>query len=127
MDVQKKLIYFVEDDPLMFRVYERLFKFSGFDLEVASNGEEAIESLKTITRKPDVFLLDVMMPKVSGLDVLAFIKQDSNLKDIPVIMFTNLFSKDEVAQATKMGASLYLVKSENYPSEVVEKILGFLK
>jgi len=127
MDTKQKLIYLVEDDPLISRVYERLFKLSGFDLEVVADGELAIENLKTITRKPDVFILDIMMPKVSGLDVLVFIKQNSDLKDIPVIMFTNLFSKDEVTQATKMGAALYLVKSENNPTEVVEKISKFLK
>ena len=127
METKQKLIYFVEDDLLMLRVYERLFKFSGFDLEMASNGEEAIENLKTIARKPDLFILDIMMPKVSGFDVLAFIKQNNDLKNIPVVMFTNLSSKDEAAQALKMGAALYIVKSENNPKEVVEKIKEFIK
>lgn len=112
-------IFIVEDDPLMIRMYERVFKLSGYEVELAFDGEEAIAKLNTIKEKPAVILLDIMMPKMNGLDVLKLIKKDAKLKDIPVIVLTNLAGKDDAKKGMDLGAISYLVKSEYEPKEVV--------
>jgi DNA-binding response OmpR family regulator len=117
-----KLIYFVEDDPLMKRMYERLFHLNNFALETASDGEEAIAKLPTLKQKPALILLDVMMPKLSGFEVLKYIKSDPNFKDIPVAMLTNLSSKEDEKKSLEMGAITYLIKSQYGPKEIVDKV-----
>lgn len=111
-----------EDDPLMSRMYERAFRLGGHELVMAFDGEEALEKLQKIEPKPVLIMLDVMMPKVNGFDVLRQIKQDEKLKHIPVIMLTNLAGESDAEKALGLGAVLYLVKSEYDPKEVVEKV-----
>ena len=115
-------LFLAEDDPLMSRMYERAFKTSGFDLHIAFDGEEAIKTLKAMTPKPVVVLLDVMMPKKSGFDVLREMKADEKLKNIPVILLTNLAGDKDAEKGLELGAVLYLVKSQYSPKETVTKI-----
>ncbi len=116
------LLFLAEDDPLMSRMYERAFKSSGFDLKIAFDGEEALSSLKGMDPKPTVAVLDIMMPKKSGFEVLKEMKQDAALKAIPVILLTNLAGQQDAEKGLEMGAVLYLIKSQYSPLEVVEKI-----
>lgn len=122
METNQKLVYLAEDDMLMVRMYERLFRLSGFELEMALNGEEAVSKLQTLKQKPAIILLDIMMPKLDGFEVLKFLKESAQFKDVPVVVLTNLAGKDAAARALEMGAALYLIKSEYQPKEVVEKI-----
>ena len=122
METNQKLVYLAEDDMLMVRMYERLFRLSGFELEMALNGEEAVSKLQTLKQKPAIILLDIMMPKLDGFEVLKFLKENAQFKDVPVVVLTNLAGKDAAARALEMGAALYLIKSEYQPKEVVEKI-----
>lgn len=122
MDTEKHLIYYTEDDPLMARMFERIFKFSGFDVEIASDGEEAITKLETLLRAPSIIILDVMMPKRSGFEVLEHIKKNSQYKDVPIMMLSNLAGKEDADKAKAMGAQEYLIKSQYQPKEIVEKI-----
>lgn len=115
-------IFIAEDDPLMARMYEKAFKMSGHAIEMAFDGEEAITKLKNIDPRPTVILLDIMMPKKSGFEVLAEVKKDAGLKGIPVIMLTNLAGKEDAEKALGMGAVLYLVKSQYDPKQVVDKV-----
>jgi DNA-binding response OmpR family regulator len=115
-------LFLVEDDPLMSRMYERAFKASGFDVRMAYDGEEAINTLKNIDQAPGMAVLDIMMPKKSGFDVLRFMKSDSKLKDIPVVLLTNLSGADEAKKGLDLGAVEYLVKSNFTPREIVDKI-----
>jgi DNA-binding response OmpR family regulator len=115
-------IYIVEDDPLMSRMYEKAFRLNGYDVELAFDGEEGLKKLGEMSDKPTVMLLDIMMPKMSGFDVLKKIKEDKDLKKIPVIALTNLAGKDDAEKALELGAVLYLVKSQYDPKEVVEKV-----
>lgn len=112
-----------EDDQLMIRIYSKAFKASGFDLKMAMDGDEAIESLKAMNPKPAAILLDVMMPKKNGLEVLKAIKEDQSLKNIPVIILTNLFGKEDEATGFKLGAAAYMVKSQFSPMEIVGKVM----
>jgi CheY-like chemotaxis protein len=111
-----------EDDPLMGRMYERAFRLGGHELTLAHDGAEALEVVTTMSPQPSVIMLDVMMPKMSGFDVLAKIKHDNTLKHIPVVMLTNLAGKEDAEKAIAMGAYKYLVKSSYNPKQIVEEI-----
>lgn len=120
----KARILIVEDDPLISRMYERVFKFEGFDVDLARNGEEGLELLKK--SKPKMILLDIMMPKMSGIDMLKIVKADPNLKNIPVVVLTNLSSVADAEEALKHGAVKFIVKSKNKPKEIVKQIKEIL-
>jgi len=111
-----------EDDPLMSRMYERAFRLGGHELTLAHDGEEALASLQKMDEKPTLILLDIMMPKMNGFDVLRKIKEDEKLKNVPVIMLTNLAGESDAEKALGLGAVLYLVKSQYSPKEVVGKV-----
>src|SRR6266403_1599067 len=98
-----------EDDPLMARMYERAFRLSGHTLTIASDGEAALTVLPAMKEKPVAIILDVMMPKKSGFDVLTTLKADPAYKDIPMVMLTNLSGKEDAEKALSLGAVAYLV------------------
>ena len=120
-------LFIAEDDPLMIRMYERAFKLGGHELMMASNGEEALTTLEKADPKPVLILLDVMMPKMSGFDVLRKIKADEKLKNIPVILLTNLAGQEDAEKGLSLGAVLYLVKSQYDPKQVVAKVEEIIK
>ena len=120
-------LFIAEDDPLMIRMYERAFKLGGHELLMASNGEDALSTLEKTDPKPVLILLDVMMPKMSGFDVLRKIKADEKLKNIPVILLTNLAGQEDAEKGLGLGAVLYLVKSQYNPKQVVEKVEEIIK
>lgn len=111
-----------EDDPLMSRMYERAFRLGGHELTLAHDGEEALATLQKMEKKPTVILLDIMMPKMNGFDVLRKLKEDRTLKNIPVIMLTNLAGESDAEKALGLGAVLYLVKSQYDPKQIVGKV-----
>ena len=113
-------ILVVEDDPLISRMYQKIFGFEGFDVEMAGDGEEGWEKVKTI--KPTIVLLDIMMPKMNGLQVLDKMKLDPDTKKIPVIMLTNLAGVQDAEAALAKGAIKYIVKSEHEPKEVTDMV-----
>lgn len=120
-----KTILLVDDDPLIIRMYEAHFKREGFRVLAASNGEEAL--VQIAKEKPDLILLDVMMPKMNGVETLKKLKSDDRTSDIPVIMLTNLGDKEEdVEGAKKLGARDYLVKSEVQLQELSAKVKEIL-
>lgn len=109
-------ILIVEDDQLMSRMYQKIFTFEGFEVELAYNGEEGLEKIRAT--KPTLVLLDVMMPKMNGLQVLEKLKLDPETKAIPVIMLTNLAGQQDAETALSKGAVKYIIKSEHEPKEV---------
>lgn len=115
-----------EDDPLMGRMYDRAFRASGFELEMATDGEAAIAKLKQLETLPTLIILDVMMPKKNGFEVLAEVKLDERLKHIPVVMLTNLAGEADAEKALSLGAVLYLVKSQYDPKEILDKVKEIL-
>ncbi len=120
-------LFLAEDDPLMGRMYERAFRLGGYELVMAHDGEEAIETLKKLDPAPTVAIIDVMMPKKSGFDVLREMKADPKLKDIPVVLLTNLAGQADAEKGLGLGAVTYLIKSQYSPKEVIDKISEIIK
>ena len=116
-------ILFVDDDQHIVQLYAAVFAKAGFNFSTASNGLEAIE--KASTEKPDLMLLDIMLPDLNGLEVLKKLKQNPQTADISVWMLTNLPEQMNEETAASYGASGYLVKSAYTPKQVIEKIRGF--
>ncbi|MEK7482580.1 MAG: response regulator [Patescibacteria group bacterium] len=115
-----KSILLVEDDPFLSDIYITKLKEAGFEVDAAGNGEEAV---KKITEKmPDLILLDIVLPKFDGWEVLKKIKSEDNLKAIPVVILSNLGQENEVQKGINLGAVKYLIKAHFTPSEVAEEI-----
>jgi CheY-like chemotaxis protein len=113
-------VLIVEDDPLISRMYQKIFTFEKFEVDVAANGEEALSKVSSFA--PGLILLDVMMPKMNGLQVLEKLKEDSQTKNIPVVMLTNLAGQQDAETAIAKGAVKYIIKSEYEPKQVVEMV-----
>ena len=110
----------VDDDQALLEMYTMRLKEEAFEVIVARNGEEALA--RAVDSKPDVILLDVMMPKVTGFDVLDILKSTPETKHIPVLILTVLIQDADRERGLKAGAEDYLVKSETMPGQVIEKV-----
>jgi len=117
-------VLIVEDDPLMSRMYQKIFTFEGYEVDLAYNGEEALEKVRS--GKPTVVLLDIMMPKMNGMQVLEKLKADPETKNIPVIMLTNLAGQQDAETAIAKGAVKYIIKSEYDPKQVSNMVKEIL-
>ena len=125
MSNQKQKVLVVEDDEFLLELYSTKLLMDGFQVFSASDGERGLRFAKE--KKPDLILLDIILPKMDGLDVLREIKKHKETQNIPVVLLTNLSQKDEVQEGLKAGAEDYLIKAHFIPSEVVEKIKKILK
>jgi len=123
-DPTKPTILLVEDDPLLIKMYKAKFESEMFTLITAEDGEEGYK-LAT-TRNPSFIILDVMMPKLSGIDLLAKLKQNDNTKDIGVIVLSNLSQEIESKRAIELGAKEYILKASLTPSQLIAKIKDYL-
>jgi DNA-binding response OmpR family regulator len=117
-------ILIIEDDALLSRMYQIMFRTNKYDVTVANNGEEGLELARET--RPTLILLDIMMPKLNGLQVLERLKSDSELKDTPVVVLTNLAGNNDVQTALELGAVRYIIKSENRPKQVEEIVRGII-
>ena len=113
-----KKVLIIDDEPVLRNVATAFFQQSGYDVKGAADPKEGLE-LAT-SWKPDVILLDIIMPNVNGLEVLKKLKNDPDTSAIPVFIFSNLDSEEEIAQALETGAVGYLTKA-NYSLEDVQK------
>ena len=117
-------ILIVEDDRFVSDLYQHEFEKSGYDIKLAEDGEIALKVVKE--SKFDCILLDVMLPKLDGLEVLRRIKEDSATKNIPVMILSNLGQDEIIRQALQIGAKAYIVKSLYTPNQVVNEIRGLI-
>ena len=117
-------ILLVEDDSFLSNIYQTKFTKEGYQVVVAGDGEEALKAVKI--KKPDIILLDVLLPKLDGFAVLEKLKKDPETKDIPVILLTNLGQRDDVERGLALGAVDYLIKAHFKPSETVAKVKKIL-
>lgn len=125
MPQEKIKILLVEDDPFLLGMYSAKFELENFKVMAADGGEKAVKM--ALKDAPDIILLDIILPGMSGFDVLGRLKSDKKTKDIPVILLTNLSQKDEIEKGLGMGAKDFLIKAHFMPSEVVDKIKTVLR
>ncbi len=121
----KKQILVVEDDAMISSMYKTKFEADGFEVLTADNGAAGLELAKK--EKPDIIMLDIILPQLDGFSVLEAIKKEKAIKDIPVIMLTNLGTDEDKKKGQKMGALDYLVKASLTPGQVSAKIKEVLK
>ncbi len=119
-------ILIVDDDEFLLDMYALKFKESGFEVEVARGGEEAMETMR-LGLKPDVLLLDIVMPALDGFDVLKLIKKENLIPGAVLVVLTNLGQKEDIEKGLHLGAQDYIVKTHFTPSEVVKKVSGLRK
>lgn len=117
-------ILLIEDDKLIYAMYQKAFTLAGFEIELAEDGQIGLEKVRTF--QPDLILLDVMMPKMNGLEVLVKLKADPATNPIPVIMLTNVSEFQIMNHATAEGATRYIVKSDTEPQGLVDMVRGML-
>ncbi len=125
MGSEKIKILLIEDDPFLLSMYATKFESENFKVIIAEDGEKG---LKLAAREmPSIILLDILLPKMDGFEVLKELKNNKATGYIPVILLTNLSQKTEIEQGLSMGAEDYLIKAHFMPSEVVEKIKEVLR
>jgi DNA-binding response OmpR family regulator len=120
-----KKILVVEDDRFLRELVKRKLIGENFEVGEAVDGEEALRKAKE--EKPDLILLDLILPSIDGFEVLARIKEDPSLASIPVIILSNLGQREEIEKGLKLGAIDYLVKAHFTPGEIIEKVKNILK
>ena len=126
MEEIKKNILLVDDDPLVIRMYQNKLTKDGYAVKTASNGEEAL--IQVMKEKPDLILLDIMMPKMNGVETLKVLKGEEKTRDIPVIILTNLGDNPEDVEASKkLGALDYLVKANITLKTLSKRVKGVIE
>lgn len=118
-------ILLIEDEADIRAVYAEVLRDNGFTVVEASTGEEGLE--KALHTAWDLLLLDIMLPKIDGLEILRKIRGQANLGKRPVILLTNLGREAVIKEGFEQGANGYLIKSEMTPDKVVEHVRSFLK
>lgn len=120
----KKKILLAEDEKMIADMYSTKFTLEGYEVVTARDGAEALAMAKS--EKPDIILLDIIMPKLDGFAALKSIREDAILKSTPVILLTNLGQEDDIKKGKQLGADDYFVKANHSPQEIVEKVKAVL-
>ena len=118
--MEKKKILIIEDDSILQEALLEFLTAEGFETISALDGEEGVKIGKE--KKPDLILLDIVLPKMDGYEVLKAMKADESTKKIPIILLTNLGSLNDVEKALDLGATTYLIKADYKLEEVTKKI-----
>jgi two-component system sensor histidine kinase ChiS len=121
-----KKILIAEDEDILLKVLKDRLEEAGWHVTGVSNGKSAIDDLNKAGRDGyDLLLLDLLMPEMSGFEVLEEIKKNAELVDLPIIVLSNLGGDDDIKKAMKLGADDYFVKAQHPMSEIVEKVEKF--
>ena len=119
-----KTILIIEDDEFFRELISKKITSSGFVMLEASDGQKGIDKAKEM--KPNLILLDLLLPNIDGFEVLATLKQDSETSTIPIIILSNLSSKEDIEKGLKLGASDFLIKSQFSSEDIIDKIKKFI-
>ncbi|KKQ94325.1 MAG: Two-component response regulator [candidate division CPR2 bacterium GW2011_GWC2_39_10] len=122
---EKPYILIIEDDPYILKMYELKLGMEGYEVKTAINGKIGVD--KVSERKPDLILLDILMPEMDGFEVLEHLKGDPDTKNLPVLVLSNLGQEDHINKAMSFGVQGFIVKSQYTPSQVVDAIKGVIK
>lgn len=117
---KRKRVLIFEDDPYVQRLYQRLFAFKDYEVELASDGGEGLARAKKFA--PNIILLDIMMPKINGLVLLRSLKEDPETKAVPVLVLTNVGETETIEQARRLGATEYLIKADFTPEQLLREV-----
>lgn len=117
-------ILIVEDDLFIRELYERQLSLAGYTVSSAADGPEGLEKMNQ--KVPNLLLLDIMLPKMNGLDVLKAIKAQDTTKEVPVILLTNLGQDSVIKEGFNLGADGYLIKSAYTPDQIIDEVKKFL-
>ncbi len=120
-----KTILFIEDESVLQKTFRDVLEKEGYKIITALDGEIGLRLVKE--KKPNLVLLDLVLPKMDGFEVLKELKENKETKDIPVIILTNLEKSEDVDKALELGATTYLVKANYELKEVVEKVKKTLR
>lgn len=120
MAQKKANILLIEDDTFISGMYQTKLSMLGYNVRVALDGEQGWAELQK--EAPELILLDIVLPKKDGFEILMNIRESETLKNLPVILLTNLGQKPDVQKGLELGADDYIIKAHFTPSEVVEKI-----
>jgi two-component system alkaline phosphatase synthesis response regulator PhoP len=125
MEPSNTRILIVEDEEILLTALSEELKQEGFQVLAAKDGVEGVE--KALSEKPDLILLDLVMPRLDGIGALKQMKENADIKDIPVVILTNLSDYDKISDALSLGAMDYLVKANYRLEELVNKIKTVLE
>jgi len=117
---KKTKILLVEDEKGLSEMYKTKFEMENYEIVQSFDGKDGLEKAKEIN--PDIILLDIILPKLDGFLVLKELKSDDKLKEIPVLLLTNLGQEDDIKKGKKLGADGYFVKANHNPAEIVDKV-----
>ncbi len=117
-----KKIVIVEDEEILQNLLKKKLIENGYEAEVAEDGEKGLQKIREVN--PDLILLDIIMPKMGGFEVLEEMQKDENISHIPVIVVSNSGQPVEIDRAQKLGAKDWIVKTEFDPQEVIDKIIN---
>lgn len=120
----KAMVLIIEDEPGFRKIYKDFLESEGYGVLEAEDGQKGLDMIRT--SKPDLVLLDIVLPQISGFDVLKSIRSDTATKDLPVIIFSVLGERDTVRKGLELGANDFAVKGFYSPGEMLSKIRGLL-
>ncbi|MFH1643287.1 MAG: response regulator [Patescibacteria group bacterium] len=120
-----KKILCIEDDEVMINLISRKLSQEGYEVHIARDGVEGLEMIKTV--KPDLILLDIVMPRMDGMEVMEKINEDEEMKKIPIVIISNSGQPVEIKRIKELGAKDWLIKTEFDPKEVIEKVVKHIK
>ncbi len=117
-------VLIIEDDEPILKLYETKLSKEGFDVSVARDGKEGIERAKNM--KPEIIMLDLMMPIMNGFEAIKILKKDKDTKDIPVVFLSNYGEVSNITEGMNLGAEDYFIKAEHDPSDIIEIVKDVL-
>ncbi len=118
-------ILIIEDEKILAEMYKDKFIQAGFEITLVYSSEEALKVLQK--EKPDLILLDILLPRINGIGFLTRIKQNPELSSIPVIAFSNYDDAETKGEAFRLGVKDYLIKTSYTPQEIIDKVKSYLK
>lgn len=124
MAPEKHSVLLVEDEKMLADMYSMKFNMDGFTTHTAYDGEAGLKMAQTV--KPDIILLDIIMPKMDGFAVLKALRADPSLARTPIVLLTNLGQDEDMKKGQQLGATGYFVKANHTPAEVVAKVKSVL-
>ncbi|MBN1168631.1 response regulator [Candidatus Woesebacteria bacterium] len=124
MDKEKKKIIFIEDDPVLSKMYKIKLEDAGYEVLIAENGKIGLEEI--LKGDVDLILLDIMMPQLSGMDMLSKLRENESYQDLPVLIITNLTSDKDRQRAKELDVAEYLMKADLTPTQLLDKVNGIL-